>query len=275
MDLSFEEAVLNLEVMKAQDILQSESDICCLSMMEAVRIDDEVMMEKSFKEFMDKASEAFKKVIDALAKFFKDLMSQLEIKCQQIELNKKLEELKDLMAKKRSKAVNKSIDYFDVKKYKEYYTDFINRYTAELIKGMNREFQTVEEYERWRTDMLNKLADFNFKLSDEEQWKLSVTINSAVKLTEEQAHNRARNLKMVEESGSAAIKNLERYYKRIDTENSFVNYDGKKLKIFSLQNSFVGMVSAKISDCVKTVGKFISKHFVACLVGLIALLVAL
>lgn len=190
MDLSFEESVFNLEIMKAQDILQSESDICCFSLMEAVG--DEYVMEKSFKEFMDKASEVFQKVLEAIAKFFKEIRVQIQIKCQQMQLNKKLDELKDLMAKKRSKAVNKKVDYFDVKKYKAYYTDFINRYTAELIKGMSKEFNSVEEYEKWRVSMLNKLSDFNYTLSDEEQWRLSVTINSAVQLSTEEAHNREK-----------------------------------------------------------------------------------
>ena len=275
MDLSFEESVLNLELLKAQDILQSESDICCLSMMEAVRVNDEFVMEKSFKEFMNKAAEVFQKILAALQKFFKDMRVQIQIKCQQIQLNKKLDELKNLMAKKRSQTVNKRVDYFDIKKYKAYYTDFINRYTSELIKGMSREFNSVEEYEKWRVSMLNKLSDFNYTLSDEEQWKLSVTINSAVQLSTEEANNREKNLKMVEESGSSSIKNLERYYKKIDTENSFVNYNGTKLKIFSLQNSFIGMVCTKISDCIKKVAKFIMKHTFGCIIALIAALIAI
>lgn len=273
MDFSFEESVLNLELMKAQDILQSESDIYYLSTLESAG--NETFMEKSFQEFMNKASEVFQKILAAIKKFFEDIRLKVRIKCQQMELNKKLEELKDIMAKKRSQVVNKKIDYFDVKKYKEYYSDFINRYTAELMKGMNHDFETVQEYEKWRTDMLNKLADFNYKLSDEEQWKLSVTINSAVKLSEEEANNREKSLKMVEEEGSRAIKNLEKYYRRIDTENSFVNYDGHKLKIFSLQNSFIGIVCGKISECIKKVAHFIVKHIFACVVGLIAFLVAI
>lgn len=266
------ESVFDLEMLKSQDSFQSNSDICYISMIESS--DDPMMMGKSLEDFKEKASAIFQKILEALKKFFQEIRIKVHTKAQQIQLNKKLEELKSLMAKKRSKAVNKRMDYFDIKKYKEYYTKFINRYTAELIKGMNKDFKTIDEYERWRTDMLNKLADFNYTLSDEEQWKLSVTINSAVKLSDEEARNRDKNLKMVEEEGSSAIKNLERYYKTIDPERSFVNYNGVKLKIFSLQNSFIGQVCTKLMDCVKKVAKFITKHIFASIAILITLLIA-
>lgn len=80
---------------------------------------------------------------------------------------------------------------------------------------------------------------------------------------------------MVEDSGSSAIRNLERYYKKIDTENSFVNYNGTKLKIFSLQNSFIGVICGKIADCIRKVAKFIMKHTFGCIVALIAALIAI
>lgn len=272
MDFLLEESVFDLEILKSQDLFESSSDICFISMLEAC--DDDIFMEKSLEEFKAKAMQVFQKILDALKKFFKEIRMQIHIKAQQLQLNKKLTELKDLMAKKRSKAVNKYMNYFDIKKYKEYYTKFINRYTSELIKGMNKDFKSIDEYERWRTDMLNKLADFNYSLSDEEQWKLSVSINSAVKLTDEEAQNRDKSLRMVEEEGSSAIKNLEKYYKTISVEKSFVNYNGTQLKIFSLQNSFIGIVCGKLMESIKKVAKFISKHIFASIALLIALLIA-
>ena len=194
---------------------------------------------------------------------------------EQVKLNKKLDELKNILAVKRAKIMGKKIKYFDIKKYKSFYTDFINRYTAELKKGLNKEFKSVEEYEKWKIDMLNKLADFQFKLSDTEQWKLSVAINSAVGLTEEEAKNREKNLKMVEEHGSGAIKGLENYYKRLDNEHSFVNYNKKSLHIFKLQNSFIGLVCSKIAQCIKTIAKIITKHPFTCITALLVCLIAM
>lgn len=200
---------------------------------------------------------------------------QIEIKVQQMKLNKKLAELKDIMARKKSKVVNRKIDYISIQKYKKFYTEFIDRYTEELIKGLNKDFKTVEEYEKWRVDMLNKLADFNYKLSDEEQWKLSVTINSAVELSEKEATNRENNLKMVEQQGSKAIKRLENYYKKIDVENSFVNYDKQHLKIFSLQNTFIGSVCSKLAQAIQKVVRFICNHTIAAIGILLAFMIAI
>ena len=179
-----------------------------------------------------------------------------------------------IMAKKKAKVMGTKFSYMDINKYKAFYTDFINRYTSELIHGMNKDFTSVDEYENWKVGMLNRLEDFNFKLSDEEQWKLSISINSAVELTEKEAQNREKDLKMVEEKGSAAIKNIEKYYKKIDVERSFVNYSKRNLKIFQLQNSTIGIICSKLMQCIKTVARFISKHALLCVTALLVVLIA-
>lgn len=272
MDFIIEEKELDLSIMESCNLI--EESVSKFLICVAENSQNEFIMEASLESFKQKTLQIIEKILEALKKFFKDVKIQIEVQIQKVQLNKKLEELKDLMAKKRSKVVNKKIKYFDVKKYKQYYSDFINRYTSELIRGLNKDFKSVEEYEKWQTDMLNKLADFNYKLSDEEQWKLSVTINSAVKLTEEEVKNRDKNLKMVEDEGSESIKGLQRYYKKIDTEKSFVNYNNKKIHIFRLQNSFIGLICSKIMQCIKTIIRFITKHTFACVTTLIVFLIA-
>ena len=270
-----------------QEIFEKEFD---LSMMESVNMmlssgnefellalehtNDTCFLEASFEDFKDKVLGVLKKILDALIKFFQEIRKNIDIKVQQFQLNKKLAELKDIMAKKKAKALHTSFNYFDIRKYKAFYTDFINRYTKELIDGLNKDFKSVEEYEKWKVSMLNKLEDFNFKLSDEEQWKLSISINSAIELTEKEAKNREKNLKMVEEEGSGAIKSIEKYYKGLDVERSFVNYSEKRLKIFNLQNSLIGRICSKLMQCIKTVAKFVSKHAFACVTALLVILIA-
>lgn len=272
MDFLIEEKELDLSMMESCNLM--EESISNFLIYAAENSYDEFVMEASLDSFKQKALYIIENILEALKKFFKDVKIQIEVQVQKIQLNKKLDELKDLMAKKRAKVVNKNISYFDIKKYKQYYTEFINRYTSELIKGLNKDFKSVEEYEKWQTQMLNRLADFNYKLSDEEQWKLSVTINSAVKLSEEEVKNRDKNLKMVEEQGSESIKGLQRYYKKIDTQNSFVNYKDKRFHIFKLQNSFIGLVCSKIMQCIKTIVHFITKHTFACITTLLVILIA-
>lgn len=274
MEFLIEEKTLELSIKETMNALESASALLEIDIMESA-MNDDIVLEASFQEFKRKAIDLLEKAYEAIKKFIKELIIKMDTQIQKISLNKKLNELKDIMAKKRAKALGQKITYFDVKRYKTFYTEFINRYTAELKKGLNHEFKNVKEYEKWRTDMLNKLNDFNFKLSDEEQWKLSISINSAIKLSETEARNREHNLKMVEESGSNAIRALETRYKKIDTENSFVNYNGKHLNFIRMQNSFISTVCSKLVGLVKKVAKFIAKHTVLTIVAIIALLTAL
>lgn len=273
MDFLVEEKALALASLQFENALEYNSDLCYFTALE--NSNNIAIMESSLDNLKEKALAAISKILVAIKNFFDKAKMYLEIKVQQTQLNKKLTELKDIMAKKKSKALNKKVNYFDVKKYKTYYTEFINRYTSELIKGLNRDFKTVDEYETWKEAMLNRLSDFNYKLSDEEQWRLSVTINSAVELSTKEAENRQKNLKMVEEEGSESIKSIEKYYKRIDVEKSFVNFDDNNLKIFRLKNSFIGTVCTKLAQALQKVIKFICKHVILSIGILLAIVIAL
>lgn len=271
-----QEKSLDLELDKSLHEMKSVLSKGVITILESVTYDEkpELVCEATFEQIKEAGLKLFKKVLDALVEFFKQLYVQIQVKVEQIKLNKKLEELKDQMAKKRSRLTNRHYDYFDVQKYKRFYTEFINKYTSELIKGMNKDFKNVKEYETWRTSMLNKLSDFQFKLTDEEQWKLSVSINSAVHLSEEASNNRIRTLQMVHNEGSASIKQLEGYYKRINPEKSFVNLDKGKITIFSMHNSFLGLVCSKIAQLIRTVAKIITKHTFLCVTALLVVLIA-
>jgi hypothetical protein len=294
MEFILEERTLDISMMKFSDMLESNMSDFLYTLAEsqevvteskkkpitefAEKLKAKKTAEKrkdKFEEFKKKASEIIQKALVAIAEFFQKVKVQIEIQVNKIKLNKKLSELKDLMAKKRAKAVNKSFSYFDIRKYKDFYTQFINKYTAELIKGLNTDFKTIEEYEKWRSQMVNKLSDFNYKLSDEEQWKLSIAVNSAVELSEKEAENRSKNLKMVEEEGSRAIKELDSFYKHIDVEHSQIDYEEKRWKLFRLKNSFIGFICSKIAQLFKTVVHIITKHTFACVTALIVVLIAL
>jgi hypothetical protein len=274
MDFLIEEKTLDINLLECENSFCKAIDTAIIEF--ASHPDaNSLFYEMTLDDFKEKISGVIKKILESLKEFFQKIRVQLSIKVEQFKLNKKLEELKDLMAKKKAKILGTKYSYFDIQKYKAYYTDFINRYTAELKKGLNKNFKNVDEYERWRVSMLNKLSDFNFKLSDEEQWKLSITINGAVELTEKEAMNREKNLKMVEEDGTRALKDLERHYKQIDLEHSQVNISKDGFRIFKMQNSFLAMVCNKIAQAIKTVVRIITRHPFECITALIVLLIAM
>ena len=271
-DTTIEEKSLDITAMKCEHAIACYADQCAILLEEME--DSSYLIEGALEDVAKKAVSLMEKLLEELKKFFDKLYTYVHTKAQQFELNKKLDELKDIMAKKKAKALGTKASLIDIAKYKKFYTDFINRYTKEVIEGLHKDFKDVKEYEKWRADMMNKLNDFNFKLSDEEQWKLSVSINSALELTEKEAANREKNLKMVEEEGNRSIKQLEGYYKKLDNERSFVNYNKGNFKIFSLQNSFIGFVCSKIAQAIKTVANFIAKHPFVCVTFLLTLLIA-
>lgn len=274
MDFLIQDKSFDLSLMKCCDELENISNKFVIECYQVNDIDDKnIFIEASFDEFKQKFSDVIRKIIESIRKFFFDIRIKLSIKIQQLQLNKKLEELKDLLAKKRSKLVNKKYNYFDIKKYKQFYTQFINSYTAELKKGLNKDFKSVEEYEAWQTYMMNKLSEFNYKLTDDEQWRISTAINSAVELTDEEFKNREKNLKMIEEDGTKKIKDIEKCYINMGTKNSVVNYNKNSMIIFRLKNSFIGRICSKLAQAMQTLIKFVTKHIVGCILGLLAIII--
>ena len=76
---------------------------------------------------------------------------------------------------------------------------FINTYVAELKRGLNKDFKSVEEFEKWKNKMTNDLCEFNYTLTDKERWTLSSAVNDAVQLTEEEIKNKNQSLKQIKQ----------------------------------------------------------------------------
>ena len=233
-----------------------------------------LITESTWDSYKEKISEIIQKIIKAIKEFCLKVKIKVNTKIQQMQVNKKLEELKTILAKKRDKIMNKQFNYFDFRKYKKFYKDFINKYIAELKVGLNKDFKNAAEYEKWRESMMKKLSEFNFKLTDEEQWRLSTSINDAIKLTEEETKNREHNIDMIEKEGSDTLKDIEKYYKKIDIEGSHINFSRGSLSLLKSKNSLIGYVCSQIAKCIKTIVKFITKHLFACITGLIVLIIA-
>lgn len=238
---------------------------------------DDFFLEKDEKSesFSKKIKQIFSKVYEKIKELIKKAQVYINAKIQSLKINYKLKELKNLLAAKRAKALKKNIKYFDMKEYRKYYSQFINKYTMELKKGLNRDFKSVDEYEQWRTEMDNKLSEFLFKLNDEDRWRLTIAVNNAVQLSSEEIQNREKNLKMVEEDGSRSIKEIEKMYSMKTQKHSFVNDGIGQMFVYRIQDSFIGQAINKLYGCIKTVVKFCAKHIFLTIAGLLAILVAL
>ena len=222
---------------------------------------------------MEKILEFLRKVLESIKQFFINIKIEFEAKIDARKLNKQLSEMKDILAKKKSKALGQRFEYFDIQRYKKFYTEFIDRYTLELIKGLNQEFKSIDEYERWQSTMLQRLSDFNYKLSDDEQWKLSVAVNSAIELTEKEIQNREANAALVQKYGSFTIKALEKRCQGISTSN--VNYDEMRLTLLNMKNNLIATVSDKVTKAMRVVAHVIYKYPLETAGALAVLVIAL
>lgn len=279
MELFIESEEFDLGIMEFEHMTESSFSVFSLDYDDAIiRTDPGFFIESSLENLKKSISNAIDKLVKMIKDFCHKVLLKMQIRSEQINLNKKLEEMKTLMAKKRSIAVNRRVDIFDINKYKKFYSEFINRYTDELIKGMDKDFSSIEAYESWRAKMLDNLSDFNFKLTDEEQWKMSIAINSAVDLTEAQIKNREKNIMMIEKEGSKSLKLLESKYKKIEVENSFIKVNGKnefKRAIFDRKHNFFMFICSKIAQTLKTLITILTKHTFLCVTALIVVLIAM
>ena len=262
-----------LDIAKASHQLQSYLDGFKFSIME--HTNDAFFFENSgvVHAIIEKMLEFLRKVLESIKQFFINIKIEFEAKIDAKKLNKQLSEMKDILAKKKAKALGQKIKYFDIQKYKKFYTEFIDRYTLELLKGLNQEFKSIEEYERWQSNMLQRLSDFNYKLSDDEQWKLSVAVNSAIELTEKEIQNREANAVLVQKYGSFTIKALEKRFQGISTSNA--NYDEMKLTLLNMKNNLIATVSDKVTKAMRFVAHVIYKYPLESAGALAVLVIAL
>lgn len=271
--ISIEEKALDVSLMKLENYYESAIESFEISMLDSSV--EESFMEFTFDDFKNKVIELGKKVMEALKKFLHEVSLKIDTKIQQMQLNKKFEELKDMLAKKRAKAMGSTFTFVDVRKYKNYYKKFINTYVAELKRGLNKDFKSVEEFEKWKNKMTNDLCEFNYTLTDKERWTLSSAVNDAVQLTEEEIKNKNQSLKQIKDDTASVIDDISKSVISSPTMKTAMDTKDKAMKIFSGKQSVIGFVISKIGQCVKTLVSFVTKHTFACITGLIVFLIAL
>ena len=163
--LELEEKMLDINILQAIDSYERALSLYEFSSMESA---DNVIAEFTFNDVKKKIIELGKKAIETIKKFIHSASIKIDTKIQQMKINIKLKELKNLLATKKSKAMKSKFTFVDVRKYKKYYKKYINTYVAEMKSGLNRDFKSVEEFEKWRDKMTSDLSGFVYTLSDKE-----------------------------------------------------------------------------------------------------------
>lgn len=271
--ISIEEMTLDVSLLKLEHYYESEIEFLELSMLDPSI--DELFMEFTFEDFKNKIIELGKKAMEALKKFLKEVSLKIDTKIQQMKINKKFDELKKLLAKKRAKVTESKFTFVDIRKYKKYYKKFMNTYIAELKKGLNKDFKSVEEFDKWKNKMTSELCEFNYTLTDQERWTLTSAVNDAVQLSEEELKNKNESLKKIKDDTSRVIDDISNTVINSSATKSVLDAKDKTMRLFSGKQSLVGFVISKICQGIKTLVSFVTKHTFACIAGLIVLLIAL
>lgn len=238
------------------------SDKFVISVMENANDPDfHFLYEMNMEDVRSAFITAIQNILDALAEFARKVSVAMASAIQAKKLNEKLSEVKAIMAKNRSKFLDKKINIFDIYKFNKYYTEYINKYTKDIKDMASRKFNSIEDYEKWRDKMQEDLAEFNFKLTDEEQWKLSVSINKAIELSDDEVTNYKKNIALAHQYGEKTITDLKGSFKSEEKmSDSEVNPDTKAASLLRMSNNLVISFCNQIASIVRTVIRTIEKH---------------
>ena len=254
MNFFIEEKTLENEMLKVEIGLITEFAVSLTTIYES-----ESSFTDTIKRFAEKAKIMLKKAIQAIKNFISDALVKVRVRFQQLSIQTKLMDIKTILAKKKSQLNHKRVNIVAVARYKKYYADFINTYTKELITGLNKEFNSVEEYKKWQEGVIAKLDAFSFSLTDEEKWKLTTSVSQAVELSEKEMNNREDLMAMLGAESTDAIKTIEGYYRDAAQIGAFSNPKVGEA-VFKLKDSFIGAVVSKIASCVRKAVKFVATH---------------
>lgn len=238
------------------------SDKFVISVMENANDPDfHFLYEMNMEDIRSAFITAIQNILDALAEFARKVSVAMASAIQAKKLNEKLSEVKAIMEKNRSKFLDKKINIFDIYKFNKYYTEYINKYTKDIKDMASRKFNSIEDYEKWRDKMQEDLAEFNFKLTDEEQWKLSVSINKAIELSDDEVTNYKKNIALAHQYGEKTITDLKGSFKSEEKmSDSEVNPDTKAASLLRMSNNLVISFCNQIASIVRTVIRTIEKH---------------
>lgn len=275
MDFILEEKEFDIDLAKIDNSMNFTISNYICEHASMIDICDNYIIEASFDNFKESITKIIEKAIDTIRKFIEKIKIKVDIKIQQMQINKKLTELKKLLASKRSKIIGQKFNIIDTAKYKKYYKDFINVYISEVKKGLNKEFKSIEDFEKWRTQMSNKLAEFKYTLTDSERWRLSLAINDAVRLTEKEIKNRDTSVVKIKDDAMNVLETINNDFTNDTFGRSVLDLNDRKYAMFKKKHGFISHVVTQISLCFKTIISFIAKHTLACVTGLIVLLIAL
>lgn len=145
--------------------------------------------QESANDIMGKIKAFFKTLIEKIKQFIKDIKTAVKSKFQQIQLQRKLTEIKKLLIENRNdrEVSTKKVEIFDALKYNAMYNKYIAMIQKEIQALSTTKFKDVEDLNKQINEVSSHITSYAEKLglTSYEKYKIQVGIMDAMKVAEQ------------------------------------------------------------------------------------------
>lgn len=222
------------------NLIANSSD-CCL---ESTEIED--MYTEAGETFLSKIKEFFTRIINAIKEFGKKVRLNIQTKMLQYQVNKKMAEIKKMIAKGVFRLdPNQKIGYIPSKLLMKDVTAFINTGVALCKNISSKDYKNYDEFVKECNEYGKKLDKIAESFTDAEKYILSVSTIEFVKLYDAEEKNFDKFIKYMQETTVNAEKDLQKEAEKCD--------DASKI-------GYITSVANKLANVNKKIVGFMHKH---------------
>lgn len=210
----------NLDIMEANDIFESASDVLALEVTELELLqnqgyfeesaDDDTLFEASIEKFTEGIKNFFKKIRDAIVKFIKNVKYKIDTMLIQKDVNRRLKTIKKFLAKNRQEMARyegKKFPFFDYVAYTKAYKKYINQVISSIRTLYHKDYASVTEFEKELNSTNEKLGKLlnSLNLEKYEAYTIEISVNSIVNISEKCAADVQKIAKLYEDEVQKAV----------------------------------------------------------------------
>ena len=145
--------------------------------------------QESANDIMDKIKAFFKTLIEKIKQFIKDIKTAVKNKFQQIQLQRKLTEIKKILVENRNskEIAHKKIRVFDAMKYNAAYNKYIAMISKEITSLSTTKFNSLNELNNEIDKIHEHITSYAEKLNltSSEKYQIEVGVMEAMKVAEQ------------------------------------------------------------------------------------------
>ena len=205
--------------------------------------------------FKEAIKDFFAKLIQAIKDLVKKIKDYIHEKIQNIQMNKKLNELKKAMSENRSKLNGAKVKIFDTTKYMIAYRKYIDLVNVEFKKLTSKKYENSDAFQK-EAQRVNELIDSaaeRLGLTSDEKYAIETDVFNALSITE-------KSIKLYDNEFNLSAKEWE--------ESIRTNGKTAEMEENPTIADRIKVLSHKFSNACSKCFQFMSKHPIASVVML-------